>query len=234
MINTKTVLAVLLARGDSKGIPNKNIKNLAGKPLIAWSIEAAKKSRFIDRIIVSTDSEKIATVSRKYGAETPFVRPKRLATDKAKADEALAHALKWLNKHGDKNYDLFILLQPTSPLRTTKHIDSALEKFINSPALTLISVKQAEKSPYWMRYIDKNGFLKNFFKKKPEANRQDDLFPYVPNGAIYIGKIERFLKTKNLYENCLPYIMNRTDSYDIDEPIDLKIAELILNSRRNS
>ena len=158
MINNKKIIGIILARDGSKRLPNKNILPFVGKPLIAWTIIVAKKSKYIDRIIVSTDSEKIAKVSKQYGAEY-IKRPGALASDTATSEDALLYVLETLTK----KYDYFIYLQPTSPLRTTQHIDEALEIFEKSPsAETLISVTEVDKNPYWIQKINKKGFIPSY------------------------------------------------------------------------
>lgn len=231
MIYGKTVLAIIPARGNSKGIPGKNIKLLGGKPLILWTIEAAKESKFIDRIIVSTDSEEIAGVAREYGAEVPFMRPSKLASDEASGADVILHALRWFEKN-NINYNFFILLQPTSPLRNSEHIDRALDELIKKPeAQALVSVKIAEESPYWMKEIDGQGFLKNLLSEtKQYPNRQDLPKVYILNGAIYISKWDIFLEDKSFFKRkCLPYIMDEKSSLDLDTPLDWKLAEVLLN-----
>lgn len=231
MINGKTVLAIIPARGSSKGIPGKNIKLLGGKPLISWTIEAAKESKFIDRIIVSTDSKEIAGVAIECGAEIPFMRPFELASDEASGADVILHVLRWFEKN-DINYDFFILLQPTSPFRKSEHIDEALDGLIKKPeAQALVSVKIAEESPYWMKEIDDKGFLKNLLSEsKQYPNRQDLPRVYILNGAIYISKWDIFLEDKSFFKRkCLPYTMDGRSSLDLDTPLDWKFAEVMLN-----
>lgn len=229
MINKKSVVAIILARDGSKRLPNKNIRLFVGKPLIAWSIEAAKKSKYIDRIIVSTDSEKIAVIAKEYGALVPFKRPSRLSSDKATSESAIAHALLSLKNKG-YTYDYFIYLQPTSPLRTQVHIDEALEQFTrNSSAITLVSVAKIKKNPYWIQIMNKEGFLRPFLSKKDSQGEA----LYLPNGAIYIGKCKRFLTQKKLYtKKTIGYIMDEKVSVDIDDQTDFYIAEYFYSLKR--
>jgi len=224
MINNKKIIGIILARDGSKRLPNKNILPFVGKPLIAWTIIVAKKSKYIDRIIVSTDSEKIAKVSKQYGAEY-IKRPGALASDTATSEDALLYVLETLTK----KYDYFIYLQPTSPLRTTQHIDEALEIFEKSPsAETLISVTEVDKNPYWIQKINKKGFIENCFGDPhqfiiPKENL------YLPNGAIFIGKEKEFLRSKKLYTSrTIPYIMDKKFSVDIDDKGDFHFAEYLL------
>lgn len=241
MIKDQTVLAIILARGGSKRVPGKNIRPVFGKPLIAWSIEAAKKSKYIDRIIISTDDNKIAQVAKKFGAEAPFIRPPVFSSDTATSVSAILHTLNWIKKNENKKYDLFILLQPTSPLRTSQQLDESLENIAdNNKAYTLISVTKVNQTPFWMKTINKQGFIEDFLKdeKSGASTRSQDLPTiYIPNGAIYIAKTNIFLKSNQLYtEKTIPFIMDRVYSADIDEEADFDFAEAMfqLISSRNT
>ena len=154
MIEGKRVLALIPARGGSKGIKDKNITPLCGKPLIAYSVLAAKNSRYIDDVVVTTDSERIAETAKAYGAEVPFLRPAELASDTAKTIDAVLHAVKWLEDH-QKSYDLLVLLQPTQPLRRTEDIDGAIELCIQRDMQDVVSVKEVSEHPILMRTIVK-------------------------------------------------------------------------------
>jgi len=235
MIKGKTVLAVILARGGSKGIPGKNTRLLAGKPLIAWSIEAANNSKYIDRVVVSTDSDEIATVAKIWKADVPFIRPSNLARDESSSEDAILHTLKWLKSNEDKQYDYFILLQPTSPLRNQKHIDEAFEKFENTvSADSLISVKNIDKNPSLIRKIKQDGFLEKYLDlSSKNKRRQDSADLCVPNGAIYISKTSTFIKTKSLEVNCSYYFMEKAISVDIDEEYDFELAEYYLTKSKS-
>ncbi len=227
------MLAIIPARGGSKGLPRKNIRVLAGKPLIAWTIEAAQKSKFIDRIIVSTDDEEIAEVSQNYGAETPFLRPQELATDEAKSDDVILHTLEWIEVNEKTQYESFILLQPTSPLRTHKHIDEAIKKFYdddNSEAL--VSVKVPKDNPYWMKKVNSNGYLTNFMNRSTIPTRRQELPEvYSLNGAIYIASWEFFKNHKNFYAgNCQFYKMDKLFSVDVDDELDFLIVEILFSN----
>ena len=184
MIQKKKILVIIPARGGSKRIPKKNIRLLAGEPLIAYTIETALKSRYLNRIVVSTEDEEIARISKKYGAEV-IKRPKILAADKAKTVDAISHVLKILER---KKYipDLIILLQPTSPLRTADDIDKAIDIFLQNKCESVVSVCEMEPSPYWFFGI-KEKYLKPILGRKNLLKRSQDLPKiYVINGAIYI------------------------------------------------
>jgi CMP-N-acetylneuraminic acid synthetase len=233
MINAKTVLAIIPARGGSEEIPGKNIKLLGGKPLVSWTIEAAKKSKFIDKVIVSTDSEEIANIAKGCGAEIPFMRPSELATDTALVVDVILHILHWFEEN-DKKYDYFILLQPTSPFRTAMHIDQALDQVFRTPeAQSLVSVKIVNESPYSMKKINSKGFMGNFLSdyKQYSSRRQDKPKVFIVNGAIYICEWNVYLKDKSFYKrNCLPYIMDGKNSLDLDSLLDWKLAEMLLST----
>lgn len=232
MINDKSVLAVIPARGGSKGIPRKNIKELCGKPLIAWTIEEGLKSKYIDRLIVSTENEEIAEISKKYGAEVPFLRPEELSRDDTPGIEPIIHSIKWLKEHSQIEYDYICVLQCTSPFRRSRHIDEALEILINKNGDCIVSVCESEISPYWMKKIE-NGIMKDFIENVQFYVRRQDLPKiYRLNGAIYIGKTSFVLKNKNWYgDNTLPYIMQKSDSIDIDDMLDFKIAQILMEEK---
>lgn len=225
------ILALILARGGSKGIPRKNIKKMLGKPLITYTIEAALNSKYIDRLVVSTDDNKIAELCKKNGADVPFMRPAELATDDSGSNKAILHALEWLKEKENYIPDYFALLQPTSPLRTAEDIDQAIEKLKNSKnANSLKSVYKTQESPYWMREINEEGYLKPFIEKDEnyyQRQKLPDLF--MPNGAIYIIETAIFLKKLSFNtKKTIPYIMNYKKSIDIDDENDWKIAEMFL------
>lgn len=232
MIDNKIVLAIVPARGGSKGIPRKNIKNLCGKPLIAWTIEQALKSKYIDRLIVSTEDEEIAKISRDYGAEVPFSRPIELAQDDTPGIEPILHCINWLKDNENYYPDYVCILQCTSPLRKVNHIDEALEKLIEKKADSIIGVRKSEISPYWMKNIV-NGKLVDFIKDSHKYVRRQDLpAVYRLNGAIYIGKTDILVNNRNWYtDNTLPYIMSQEDSIDIDTIMDFKFAEIIMKEK---
>ena len=234
MINGKTVLAIIPARGGSKGLPGKNIKPLAGKPLIAWTVEEAKKSKFIDRIIVSTDSQEIADVSLKYGAEVPFIRPVELSADNTPSSQVILHSLEWLSINEKIEYSIFILLQPTSPFRNNKHIDEAIEKFIGFPkAKSLVSICVASEHPAWIKKINAENFLESYEVWEKSISRRQELVQlYIVNGAIYIMYSEDF-KNRERFDlsECTYYLMDEMSSIDIDNDLDLKFAEFLIKEK---
>lgn len=220
------ILALIPARGGSKGIQKKNIKLLFGKPLIAWTIDQAKKSEYLNKIIVTTEDEEIGEISRSWGADI-IKRPKELAKDESPTIDAIFHALEVL-KSENYNPDIIILLQPTSPLRTTKDIDNAMELFLNTNCESVVSVCELKHSPYWCFEIEK-GYLKSLFGDEYLRRRRQDLENvYMPNGAMYISTPENLRKYKGFY--CLrtiPYIMPPERGIDIDNEVDFMLAELL-------
>lgn len=223
----KFVLAVIPARGGSKGVPKKNIKILVDKPLIAYTINAAKGSRYINKIIVSTDDAEIKEVSKQYDAEV-IDRPKELAGDFSPSIDVVLHVLKNI---GNIKPDLVILLQPTSPLRTSEDIDNAIELFLNSKdALSLISITNYEKPPFWALKLKDNLISPMFGEKYFKMMRQELPEAYKPNGAIFIARPETLLKYKTYYtQKTLGYIMPYERSIDIDTEFDFKLAEFLIN-----
>jgi len=231
MYKGRSILALIPARGGSKRLPRKNIRPLLGKPLIAWTIEQALISKYIDRVIVSTDDKEIAEVSQKYGAEVPFMRPKELATDEAGSVDVILHALKYLEDADNYSPDIVVLLQPTSPLRTTEETDKALELFFTNKYDSLISVYEAPKHYLWL-FESKEDFLRPFacLRSKLADNKPHKF--YVPNGAIYIANSETLKKNKTFYTKKLSYfVMPYERSIDIDTELDLIIAETILEKK---
>lgn len=227
MIEGKRVLAIIPARGGSKGIPRKNIIDLAGKPLIAWSIIEAKKSIFIDHLIVSSEDEEIIKVANEWGADVPFVRPAELARDDTPAVEPVIHAIEAL-----PGYDYVVLLQPTSPMRTAEDIDGAIRLLIERDANLCVSVCNAEESPWWMYTLGDDGRLAPLMADSDRfARRQDLPSVYMYNGAVYVARCEWLLRERSLTLNPLAYKMPLERSVDIDGPLDLAFASLLLSQR---
>jgi len=228
MINGKRILAIIPARGGSKGIPKKNIKLLAGKPLIAWTIEEAKKSRYTDRLILSSEDEEIIKVAESYGCEVPFIRPKELALDDTPGIEPVIHAINTL----PERYDYVCLLQPTSPLRKVEDIDKCIEKCIENKTGSCVSITEVDKHPYWMYEINNEGGLEPLFPDINIVRRQDLPKMYYINGAVYIASTNQILNKKAfITKNTLGFIMDKKRSIDIDDEIDFRICnELIEGS----
>ena len=233
MLKNKKIIAIIPARGGSKGIPRKNIKLLAGKPLIAYTIEAALKSRYLDRVIVSTEDKEIREIAIEYGAEV-IKRPKKLAADTIKTIDVIFHFLKVL-KEKKYNPRIIVLLQPTSPLRTKADIDSAIKLFFKKKPESVVSICEVEHPPYWYLKINSGGSLEPFIKSQYLYKRHQDVPKvYRPNGAIYIAEPKTLYRYKTFYcKKTLPYFMPVERSIDIDNEIDLKLTKLIIQNEKN-
>jgi len=221
----KTFLAIIPARGGSKRLPRKNVLDLNGKPLIAWSIEAGLNSKYIDKVVVTSDDDDILNLSKSLGVEI-LKRPDCLASDTATTFDTIKHVIEEV-----ANYDYIILLQPTSPLRDALHIDEAIELLENKKASAVISICKMDHSPLWSNTIDKSLSMVGFLKDEVLNKRSQDLEKYYRvNGAIFICKVERLLENKGFFlkENIYAYVMDRKSSVDIDEEIDFKIAEILM------
>lgn len=224
MYKEKSFLAIIPARGGSKRLPRKNVLDLAGKPLIAWTIEASLKSKYIDQVIVTSDDDEILGISKQFGAET-IKRPEELASDTATTFDAIEHAI----KHSEK-FDYVVLLQPTSPLRTEHHIDEAIELLYEKHADAIISVCEMDHSPLWSNTLPENGSMGKFLREEIKNKRSQDLEKYYRlNGAIYVCKTDKLLDKKSfmLKDNIFAYEMDKKSSVDIDEEIDFKIAKVL-------
>ncbi len=229
MIAGKTVLAIIPARGGSKGVPRKNIRLLAGKPLIAWTIDEANKSKYIDRLILSSEDEEIIEIAREYGCEVPFKRPVELAQDDTPGIEPVMHAINTL----EEKYDYVVLLQSTSPLRTVEDIDGCIQHCIMTESPACVSVTEAQQSPYWMYNLGDDMKLKSFVQQDGRINRRQELPKvYMLNGAVYVAEYGFILKNKSfLTGETVGYIMSGDNSVDIDTENDFKLAELVLTPK---
>ena len=228
------MIALIPARGGSKGVPGKNIKPINGKPLIAYTIEAALGAKSIDRVIVTTDDENIANVAKEYGAEVPFMRPAELASDTAAAPDVYIHAVEFIMNETGESIENFLVLLPTAPLRTAAHIDEAVELFNKEKARTLLSMTETETPVTWIHYKDENGRVHNagFGAGDVMKNRQTNETYIIPNGAIYVLSYSLLKEARTYYcDNTIAYVMPREASIDIDYPIDFEIAEMFLKKR---
>lgn len=228
MYKNKTFLGVIPARGGSKGIPQKNIIKVKGRPLIDFTIKEALKSLYLDKVIVSTDSLEIAKISMDCGAEIPFLRPKELAGDKNKIIETLIHLIQELANR-NATYDYIVLLQPTQPLRKSFHIDEAIKLAIDFNYNSLVGVSKVKEHPILMRTIDKNNQLDNLINVNSTLRRQDFPEYFKVNGIIYINRIDKdFNLNTSLNDNKYPFIIENKYDLDIDEPFDLELLKLRL------
>lgn len=223
MYKGKTVLGIIPARGGSKGIPNKNILKIMGKPLIAYTIESALGSKYLDELIVSTDCKKIAEISMENGAKVPFLRPEYLATDRAKTIDTILHTINNL----EKTYDYIVLLQPTQPLRKARHIDKAIEIVINNSYESLLSVSKVNQHPILMRTIEKDNKLVPIIKENSTVRRQDFKDIFIVDGSIYINASKSLSCETSLNDNDYAYVMDEI-VIDIDDYSDVQKFEEIL------
>ncbi|WP_428024993.1 cytidylyltransferase domain-containing protein [Arcobacter sp.] len=224
MFKKKKFLAVIPARGGSKRLPKKNILDLAGKPLIAWSIEAGLRSKYIDDVIVTSDCDDILKISKEYGAKT-LKRPQELAQDTTTTFDTIMHTLQ-----NTEQYDFIVLLQPTSPLRTEVHIDEAIELLDRKNAEAVISICEMAHSPLWSNTLPVDDSMENFINEEIKNTRSQDLPKYFRlNGAIYICRIENFLREKSFFikKNIFGYKMDQNNSIDIDTKLDFEIAKVL-------
>jgi CMP-N,N'-diacetyllegionaminic acid synthase len=229
MIQNKRVLAIIPARGGSKGVSRKNIRVVAGKPLIAWTIEEAIKSRFIDRVVVSSDDSEIIKISRELGADAPFVRPQDMAEDDT---PMITPVVDLLNKLPD-SYDYSVLLQPTSPLRTVQDVDECIQICFNVNANACVSVMEVDRHPYKMCRIHQDSMIQPLFASVDWNIRRQDLPEiYVTNGAVYVTKVKVLLEEKTFHPHkTASYVMSKERSFDIDDEVDVHVCESLLNIR---
>ncbi|WP_417333253.1 cytidylyltransferase domain-containing protein [Halarcobacter sp.] len=231
-MNRKSFLSIIPARGGSKRLPRKNILKILDKPLIAYSIEAGLNSKYIDKLIVSSDDDEILSISKDYGAEI-IKRPANLAEDTTTTFDTLKHVVENISEE----YEYIVLLQATSPLRKSSHIDEAIKLLEEKKADAIISVCEMEHSPLWSNTLPSDNSMKLFLKDEIKNKKSQDLEKYYRlNGAIYICRTDKFLENKGFFleENIYAYIMDRKDSIDIDEEIDFIIAsEFIKKSIRS-
>lgn len=231
-MNNKTFLAIIPARSGSKRLKDKNIKNLCGKPLVAWSIESALKSKYINEVVVTTDSEQYANIARNYGATTPFLRPRDLSLDTSSTFDAIEHTISFYRDHFQKNFDYIVLLQPTSPLRRAYHIDNACELLLQNNKNSIISVTTCEHSPLWTNTLPSNQSMDDFLRPEIQDTRSQDLPAYYRlNGAIYIANTDILLKKESFFiKNSMAYCMDNLYSIDIDTELDFAFAEFLISN----
>lgn len=224
MINGQSVLAIVPARGGSKGVPRKNLHPVGGKPLIAWTIEAAKHSRYIDKLVISSEDAEIISVAKALGCDAPFVRPAALARDDTPGIDPVLHALSIL-----PGYWWVVLLQPTSPLRTANDIDECLETCIRASAPSCVSVTEAAESPFWMYSLGEHSELLPVLTGQYGSTRRQDLpLVFVLNGAVYVARSEWLARHRTFVSSeTLAFQMPADRSLDVDTALDLKVFELM-------
>lgn len=232
MIQGKSVLVLVPARGGSKGLPGKNIRLLLGKPLIGWSVEQGRASQYVDAVVVSTDDAAIADAAREHGAETPFMRPPELASDTASSIDVILHALETLER-ADRRYDLLVLLEPTSPLRETTDIDAALEALLAHPeAQSIVGVAKVESGhPSFL--LRRNGMLvEPYAPKEFSAIRRQDLDElFFLEGTVYITWVDALRERRSFYhEHTMPYVVPKYKSFEIDDLTDFTVIEALMTA----
>jgi CMP-N,N'-diacetyllegionaminic acid synthase len=230
MIHGKSVIAVIPARGGSKGLPGKNIRPIGGKPLIAWSIEKARKSRHLDEILVSTDSEEIAAVARAHGAHVPFLRPAQLATDRASSYDVIRHALAYHREQG-REFAYTVLLEPTSPLREDDDIDRMLEKLdrLADQFDSIVSVGEVAEHPAIIKRLVGDRIEAFVPELAATTRRQDNAPAYFPYGVAYIAKTATLLDENTFYaRRCTAFAIQRYQNYEIDDIHDFLCVEAVM------
>jgi CMP-N,N'-diacetyllegionaminic acid synthase len=225
----KRVVCVIPARGGSKGLPGKNIKNLLGKPLISYSIEQAQESRYIDRVIVSTEDRKIAGIAKNAGAEVPFERPAELAQDSSSGIDVLLHAINWLENEGKYAFDILVLLHATAPLRTVEDIDKCIELLFEENALNVFSVTESHRNPYFNMVELHNDGKVTLVKDGAFVTRQSAPSVFDMNASIYVWWKDVLKIDKSIFsDKTYLYVMPKERSVDIDDELDFKIIEMLL------
>lgn len=223
-------IAIIPARSGSKGLPDKNIKLLNGKPLIAYTIEAARDSNLFDEIFVSTDSDEYANIARKWGANVPFLRSDELSSDTASSWDVVKDAILHYQKIG-KEFDTVALLQPTSPLRNSEDIENGYDIFQNRDAQAVVAICEVDHSPLWCNTLPEDKSLGDFLNSELIKSPRQNLPTYYRiNGALYIVDRELIMSTDNIYnEKCYAVIMPKEHSIDIDDAMDFKFAEVLIS-----
>lgn len=230
MFKDKRILAIIPARGGSKGLLGKNIKPLYGKPLIGWTIESAQKSKYLDEIFVSTDSQEIAKVAEQFGIKVPYLRPAEFASDTAPSYSFVVHALEILKKQG-LEFDYFILLEPTSPLRKNDDIDRAIELAVNNPDKNgVVSLGEVHmEHPAIVKKIQVDGTISPYCDMSKYTHRQQLNKAYFPYGVVYLTKTETFLNNHEFYGgNSVPMMIERWQCYEVDDIYDFIVIEAII------
>lgn len=232
MINGKRVIAIIPARSGSKGLPGKNIKMLHGRPLLGWPILAAKNSKYVDKVIVSTDSEKFAEIARMQGAEVPFLRPEELSGDTAKSIDVVFHALDFFRSNGEK-FSYVVLLEPTSPMTEASDLDSALVRLEKNSggALSIVGISKVEAThPAFDVCLDNTGKIIPYLHELGESVRRQELKPlYFFDGSLYISRVEALYQKKTFYHDAtLGYVTPRWKALEIDSLFDLLCAEAVM------
>jgi len=234
MIGGKSVLAIIPARGGSKGLPGKNIRSMCGKPLIGWSILQGLESQYIDEVLVTTDSQEILDIAKKCGANAPFIRPKSLADDDASSIDVLIHAVDYLSEAG-RIYDYLVLLESTSPLRDVSDIDGAIELLMNNElSESVVGVTKVEGAHPSFLFTIQNELLKPILGIEPNGLRRQDLKDefYYLEGSIYVSSVSALIERRGFYHaDTLPWVVDRYKAIEIDELCDFVAAEALMEAK---
>ena len=231
MYKNKTFLAIIPARGGSKGLLGKNIKELCGKPLIAWSIETGLKSKYLDEVVVSTDYQNIANIAKQYGASVPFLRPDYLANDTATSFDAIKHTIDYYKNELNKEFDYIVLLEPTSPLREIDDIDKSIEQLLNSDASSIVGISKTEdQNPAFLINKNDKSFITGYENKDMKVFRRQDIKDvYFFEGTIYISKTNILVDKKAFYhDDTIGYVVPKYKSLEIDDIDDFIMVEAIM------
>lgn len=233
MYQNKTFLAIIPARSGSKGLPNKNIKELCGLPLIAWSIKAGLESKYIDKVVVSTDSHEYAEIAKSYGAEVPFLRPKELSLDTSTTFESIKHTIDFYKNKLRQEFDYIVLLEPTSPLRETHDVDNAIKTlFSNQEAVSIVGVCKSEsQNPAFLVKLQQHSQLIEGYINKNFApiRRQDIEEYYFFEGTLYISKTDSLIQNQNFYhKNTMGYVVPKWKSLEVDDEDDFLMIETMM------
>ncbi len=231
MINGKRVIAIIPARGGSKGLPGKNIKTICGKPLISWTIQTALKSTLIDALIVSTDHQEIADIAKAAGAAVPFLRPPALAADTTPSIDVVEHVLEFFRAQAAPSFDYLVLLEPTSPLREDDDIDNMLMKLDASADAfdAIVSIGEVSEHPSIMKKLDGENIEPYCLELPLTSRRQDNAPAFFPYGVAYIAKIQTLLTERTFYpKRCTHYRIKRYQNYEIDDIYDFLAVENIM------
>ncbi len=235
MIDDKRVIAVIPARSGSKGLSGKNIRNLLNKPLIAWTIEAAQASKYVDYVLVSTDSEEIAQVARNFGAETPFIRPRELALDETPSVDVILHALDYCEKNLGQTFEFIVLLEPTSPLRDGSDIDRAfLELHSNGIATSIVGIARTEsQNPAFLVTREESGTLKNLARQSMQPSRRQEIEEvFFLEGSIYLTSCKELRKNNSFYHSkTIGCLFPKWKSFEIDDLTDFVIVEALISRK---
>lgn len=238
MINGKSVIAIIPARGGSKGLPGKNIKKLCGKPLIAWTIESGLRSKYVDDVMVTTDSEEIAGVAREFGASVPFIRPAELASDTATSFDVIEHAISFYANNLHKKFDYILLLEPTSPQRDEEDIDKAIEQLLSNPqALAIVGICKTEsQNPAFLVRKTSDNIIVGYENQDMKILRRQDIGDvYFFEGSVYVSATDALLSRKTFYhEGTLGYEVPKWKSLEIDDLDDFVMVEALMKHKENN